>query len=99
MGNNYIQTALCPVCDTRMDVKDCRGVRIEHVLVRRRRVCSSCGFKCTTHEVIVHGEESPSELIARKITRFHVDMQKLIEKTFGEELSVQGNFKSEGKKL
>ena len=47
------ENAPCPKCAQQMGVKDSRPGMLPGVIVRRRRVCVGCGFRCTTHEMLV----------------------------------------------
>ena len=47
------ENAPCPKCAQQMGVKDSRPGMLPGVIVRRRRVCVGCGFRCTTHELLI----------------------------------------------
>lgn len=76
---------VCPSCGKNgMGVRDTRRATGDGALIRRRRVCHSCGYRMTTHEIIVGDEDY---IVDRRVqgTLFLREMEQLVRRYFGDD--------------
>lgn len=75
----------CPVCEAGiLRVKDSRRDEYQpNVLRRRVKACDSCGYRCTTHEVIVADTMGLANAHTRNAIEFLRAVEAAADKHFG----------------